>query len=464
MTNPSFTGGYAEYALASKESIAIKPASLRFVEAASAPVVAVTAWQMLFDRAKVERGQRVLVQGAAGNVGAYVVALARWAGVRVIGVADGRDAAYLRELGAEKTIDYHTALRRRGRRCRRRHRYRRRRDAGRSSPSSATGAPRLERLPPPPELAQQYGVRGDYFIVEVNRPQLERIAQLFDEGALKADVGVVLCPRMREVHEMLAGKVPQRAGRSCSPSRAETPVQRGLRKVLRIGLLGALVRAVAVFAAPPRAEGQRLQVRLYPLAREIRVVSRARLARLAARNRDPAAIPIADVPDRAEALREARLLQVNRVLVAFARQPGAVEEGEVHRRERMLDAHAAGVSPRRGARETQRSASPDIVEARGRPDRRAARPAARLTRNLIEHRRVESRAPAPPRANSARSGRPTARASPEPSSLVQRVRPRAIARRRARSPARSARACRVAFARNTRRRNVAARCSSSAMR
>ncbi|HEY6485204.1 MAG TPA: NADP-dependent oxidoreductase [Candidatus Cybelea sp.] len=216
VTNPSFTGGYAEYALASKESIAIKPASLRFVEAASAPVVAVTAWQMLFDRAKVERGQRVLVQGAAGNVGAYVVALARWAGVRVIGVADGRDAAYLRELGAEKTIDYHTArfedevadvdavIDTVGGETQRR-----------SFAVLRHGGALVSSVSrPPPELAQQYGVRGDYFIVEVNRPQLERIAQLFDEGALKADVGVVLSlADARTAHEMLAGTVSHPRGK-----------------------------------------------------------------------------------------------------------------------------------------------------------------------------------------------------------------------------------------------------------
>ncbi|HEX3369357.1 MAG TPA: NADP-dependent oxidoreductase [Candidatus Cybelea sp.] len=216
VTNPSFTGGYAEYALASKESIAAKPSSLTFVEAASAPVVSVTAWQMLFECAMVERGQSVLVQGAAGNVGAYVVQLAHWGGARVVAVADGRDAAYLREIGADKTIDYHAQ---------------RFEDevVGVDAVIDTVGGETQRRSfailrhggvlvssvsPPSAELAQQYGVRGDYFIVEVKRRQLERIAQLFDDGVLKADVGVVLSlSDARTAHEMLAGTVSHPRGK-----------------------------------------------------------------------------------------------------------------------------------------------------------------------------------------------------------------------------------------------------------
>jgi NADPH:quinone reductase-like Zn-dependent oxidoreductase len=64
--------------------IAKKPAGLGDVEAASVPVVAVTAWQALFEQAGLARGQNVLIHGAAGNVGAYAVQLARRAGLRVI--------------------------------------------------------------------------------------------------------------------------------------------------------------------------------------------------------------------------------------------------------------------------------------------------------------------------------------------------------------------------------------------
>jgi NADPH:quinone reductase-like Zn-dependent oxidoreductase len=69
VTNEQFIGGYAEQARASANMIARKPQSLDYVEAASAQVVAVTAWQMLFDYAQARAGQTALITGAAGNVG-----------------------------------------------------------------------------------------------------------------------------------------------------------------------------------------------------------------------------------------------------------------------------------------------------------------------------------------------------------------------------------------------------------
>jgi NADPH:quinone reductase-like Zn-dependent oxidoreductase len=100
VTNDSFTGGYAQYAVASLGSLARTPDRLDFVEAASVPVVAVTAWQMLFERASVSAGQAVLVLGASGNVGSYAVQLANWAGARVIGISHPDDVRGFRDLGA----------------------------------------------------------------------------------------------------------------------------------------------------------------------------------------------------------------------------------------------------------------------------------------------------------------------------------------------------------------------------
>ena len=87
VTNARFTGAYAEHAVADAGMIARKPATLGDLEAASMPVVASTAWQMLFDHAAVEAGSRVLVHGGAGNVGAYAVQFARLAGARVVATA-----------------------------------------------------------------------------------------------------------------------------------------------------------------------------------------------------------------------------------------------------------------------------------------------------------------------------------------------------------------------------------------
>ena len=105
-TNQQFTGAYAEYALPLASMMAPKPKSLNFIEAASAPVVAVTAWQMLFEYADVTAGQTVLIHGGGGNVGAYAVQLAKQAGLHVVATAASGDLEYVRRLGAERVVDY----------------------------------------------------------------------------------------------------------------------------------------------------------------------------------------------------------------------------------------------------------------------------------------------------------------------------------------------------------------------
>ena len=108
-TNPLFTGAYAEYAVADAGMIAPRPRRLNDVEAASVPVVAVTAWQMLFDHGQVDGTKRVLVQGGAGSVGAYAVQLAKGAGADVTATAFTRDIEYVRACGADRVIDVSTA-------------------------------------------------------------------------------------------------------------------------------------------------------------------------------------------------------------------------------------------------------------------------------------------------------------------------------------------------------------------
>src|SRR4029434_10333336 len=108
VTNPQFVGAYAEYAVASAAMVSGKPTSLTYTEAASVPVIAVTAWQALFDQAQLKAGQTVVMHGAAGNVGAYAVQLARRAGVRIIANAGTDDIHFVRNLGADTVIDYRT--------------------------------------------------------------------------------------------------------------------------------------------------------------------------------------------------------------------------------------------------------------------------------------------------------------------------------------------------------------------
>src|SRR3712207_9134984 len=88
--------------------IAHKPTSLSHIEAASVPVIAVTAWQGLFDQAQLKAGQTVLIHGAAGSVGAYAVQIAHRADIRIIATAAADDLDYVRDLGADTVLAYTT--------------------------------------------------------------------------------------------------------------------------------------------------------------------------------------------------------------------------------------------------------------------------------------------------------------------------------------------------------------------
>jgi NADPH:quinone reductase-like Zn-dependent oxidoreductase len=102
------SSGYAEYTLAKANEIQPKPADLTFEEAASIPMGVLTAWGAV-EPANIQAGQRVLVHGAAGGVGAYAVQLARWKGAHVIGTASKDNREFVRSLGAEEVIDYQAA-------------------------------------------------------------------------------------------------------------------------------------------------------------------------------------------------------------------------------------------------------------------------------------------------------------------------------------------------------------------
>ena len=104
----SRSGGYAEYAAIKASGLAPKPASLDFIQAAALPLVSMVAWQSLFDTAHLSKGQTVLIHGASGGVGHMAVQLARWKGAKVIGTASANNAQFLKELGADEVIDYHT--------------------------------------------------------------------------------------------------------------------------------------------------------------------------------------------------------------------------------------------------------------------------------------------------------------------------------------------------------------------
>jgi NADPH:quinone reductase-like Zn-dependent oxidoreductase len=99
-------GTYADYTIAAADSLIPKPRNISFDQAASVPIGAYTAWTALFLLADLQAGQRVLIHGAAGGVGNYVVQLARWKGAHVIATASTDNLDFVRSLGAETVIDY----------------------------------------------------------------------------------------------------------------------------------------------------------------------------------------------------------------------------------------------------------------------------------------------------------------------------------------------------------------------
>lgn len=216
VTNPRFIGAYAEYALASASMVARKPASLTYIEAASVPVIAVTAWQALFDQAQLKAGQTVVIHGAAGNVGAYAVQLALRAGLRTIAIAAQDDIPLLRNLGVNAVIDYRTQ------------RFEQEvRDADgvidlvggetqtRSFQVLRRGGKLISAVSRPDQhLAQSHGVEAAFFLVNVTSQYLAEIADLVDGGKLRTRVGAVLpLADAREAHFMLERVRPQPKGK-----------------------------------------------------------------------------------------------------------------------------------------------------------------------------------------------------------------------------------------------------------
>jgi NADPH:quinone reductase-like Zn-dependent oxidoreductase len=100
-------GAYAEYVAVREAEIAFKPATISHVEAASLPLVSITASASLFDTGGLSKGQRVLIHAGAGGVGSIAVQLARAKGAHVTATASAGKAALVRSLGADEVIDYH---------------------------------------------------------------------------------------------------------------------------------------------------------------------------------------------------------------------------------------------------------------------------------------------------------------------------------------------------------------------
>jgi NADPH:quinone reductase-like Zn-dependent oxidoreductase len=204
-------GALAEYCVTRPAWIVAKPASLTHEEAASVPIGALTAWQGLYERAKLKSGENVLVHGAAGAVGIYAVQMAKLRGARVSATASGRNVNFVKEMGADEVLDYakvrfEDSVRDMdvvfdvvgG-------------DTLRRSWSVLKPAGRMVTIAADVENSMDEREKKAFFIVEPNQVQLREIVGLIESKALRTVVDAVL--PFGEAGAAYAGKVPERQGR-----------------------------------------------------------------------------------------------------------------------------------------------------------------------------------------------------------------------------------------------------------
>jgi NADPH:quinone reductase-like Zn-dependent oxidoreductase len=179
-------GATAEFCLAQPQDIAAKPATLTHELSATVPIGALTAWQGLLDRAKLQPGERVLVHGAAGSVGLFAVQLAHLHGARVIATASAQNIEFVRSLGADEVIDYKKV------------RFEEEIADKVHVIFDAIGGETLDRswsilktsgrmitIAADAETTTEQRIKDAFFIVEPNQKQLVEIAHLLDTGKLK---------------------------------------------------------------------------------------------------------------------------------------------------------------------------------------------------------------------------------------------------------------------------------------
>jgi NADPH:quinone reductase-like Zn-dependent oxidoreductase len=202
-------GALAEYCVTRPEWIAPKPNRLTYEEAASVPISALTAWQGLLERARLQRGERLLVHGGAGAVGSFAIQIAKAHGAQVITTVSAVNAAFVKELGADEAIDYRTtAFEDRVRDV----------DVVFDTVGGDTLRRSWQVLKPGGRMVTvaadsessdaEERVKQAFFIVEANSAQLRHIGALLDSEELRSSVDTVLS--VAAAADAFAGKLTRR--------------------------------------------------------------------------------------------------------------------------------------------------------------------------------------------------------------------------------------------------------------
>ncbi|MGE5190297.1 MAG: NADP-dependent oxidoreductase [Gemmatimonadota bacterium] len=185
-------GTYCEYVAVPESAVAFMPANIGFAEAATIPLAGLTAWQSLFDAAKLSAGEKILIHAGGGGVGSLAVQFAKHAGATVYTTARAVNHGYVKSLGADAAIDYTKEDFVRV--------LRKREPAGIDAVYDTVGGHVQQRSYkvlrkggrlvsivsiPEPEEAHPYGVRTEFVFVSPNGNQLRRIAELVESGAVR---------------------------------------------------------------------------------------------------------------------------------------------------------------------------------------------------------------------------------------------------------------------------------------
>jgi NADPH:quinone reductase-like Zn-dependent oxidoreductase len=202
-------GATAEFCVTQSQSVAPKPATLTHEEAATVPIGALTAWQGLLDRAKIQPGERVLVQGGGGAVGIFAVQLVHLHGAHVIATVSPKQMKLVADLGADEVIDYHAS------------RFEDRTEKV-DVVFDGVGGETLDRswnmLKPGGRMVTiasiddtaEQRVKDVFFIVEPNQPQLAEVAKMLDAGALRTFVNAVV--PLQEASNAYSGTLAKKRG------------------------------------------------------------------------------------------------------------------------------------------------------------------------------------------------------------------------------------------------------------